>query len=64
MKIIKSGITNNKFAGTCKCGCEIECSENETSIFIDREGTCGMGHRLTKCPECGNDFLWVSPVLS
>jgi NAD-dependent SIR2 family protein deacetylase len=61
MKIIKSGIKHNrKLHGSCdECGCEVECESHETKTLIDRDTQPGMATQYVKCPECGEQYLWL-----
>lgn len=59
MKIVKHGKSPPILTGTCQhCRCRIECTESETKWVVDRDSPAGMRH--VKCPECTNEYLWVS----
>jgi len=60
MKILKHGKKKSKMRGECQfCGCKIECTYQETKTLIDRETTSGSATQYVKCPECGENYLWV-----
>jgi len=60
MKILKQGRKVKKLQGTCQeCKCKVECAEGETQELVDRDTQPGMATRHVKCPNCGNQFLWV-----
>lgn len=64
MRIISPGMPQNpKMRGICEtCYCEIECQESETKTLRDRDTQPGMATQYVKCPNCGDDFLWVKEV--
>ena len=57
--VLKHG-QRNVFRGTCnKCGCEVECSEND--VLLDRDFTAPKMY--VYCPECGERINITSGVI-
>lgn len=65
MKIIKKGISDDLFRGTCmKCGCEVEATRKElhTSLNVDMfcdfylrfDSNSAPSAKTVTCPECGS----------
>ena len=61
MRIIRNGRNmDRKLRGKCvRCDCEVECVIRETKTLIDRNTSSGMATQYVKCPNCGDEHLWV-----